>query len=190
MNRKLFHRKYLELRNQAEAILANGQESPQIATTTNLGELQHEVAVQQIELEMQHDELMRTHHELGELLGRTERERDYYQRLFDMAPLGMLVLTSNGVIRACNQAFSRSVAQAASGLAGRTLAEFVASQDRMNFDILLREEIKHLAGRKISFHLTDKKNKSIAVVLMLSALERTADIGTEYLAMLMELPHE
>ncbi len=58
-------------------------------------ELVHELQVHQIELEMQAEELRRTHLELAE-------SRDQYLDLFEFAPLGYLTLTDTALISRAN----------------------------------------------------------------------------------------
>ncbi|MEM6790890.1 MAG: ATP-binding protein [Myxococcota bacterium] len=62
-------------------------------------ELLEELQIHQIELEMQRDELRRTHHDL-------ERSRDAYAELFDHAPIPFLSLDAAWRIEAYNEAAS------------------------------------------------------------------------------------
>lgn len=190
MDRELYLRKFDELRIQAEKRLAEGLAQPDVAPVIDIKGLQHEVQVQQVELEMQHDELLKAHHELGELRLLAEREREHYRKLFNLAPVGLLVLDSKGVIKECNQAFARMVGQGAEALPGRTLAEFVQQQDRMNFDVLYKQEIKHSVGRKIRFRLNDKGEQTTPVLLSVVAVEPGAEVQKEYLLSLVEAHDE
>lgn len=182
--------KYSELRQQAESRLAQGEATPDILETNDLGGLRHEVSVQQVELEMQHDELLRAHRELGELRMQAERGREQYYNLFMMAPVGLLVLDNKGIITKCNLVFARMTGQEAGSLVGRTLAEFVAQRDRMNFDILFKQEINNRVGNRIDFHLSDKKGKTTHVRLSLTLLESEGGNGQECLITLADAAHE
>ncbi len=77
------------LRTEAEAQLAHAPATDSMGRTAE--ELLHELQVHQIELEMQNDELRRAHAAL-------EESRDRYMDLYDFAPVGYLLLTSDGLI--------------------------------------------------------------------------------------------
>lgn len=186
MHRELFKRKYDELRRQAEHSLANGKADRYVPESADVTTLQHEVSVQHVELEMQHDELLKAHHDLGELRLRAEHKREQYQQLFNLAPVGMVVLDVRGVIVKCNRAFSTMVGHGEHAPEGRTLAEFVAPQDRMNFDILYKQELNNRAGNAIDFKLTDKKGGDTAVRLRVAPLENGSLQDQEYLVALSE----
>lgn len=61
----------------------------------DINKLVHELRVHQIELEMQNDEIRRTHEEL-------ERSRSEYVDLYDFAPVGYLTLDNKGIILKMN----------------------------------------------------------------------------------------
>ncbi|MDD2915876.1 MAG: PAS domain S-box protein [Gallionella sp.] len=190
MYRDFFHQKYTELRLQAEDKLAQGQAHAKIPLPVDIEALKHEVAVQQIELEMQHDELLKSHHELGELRAQAERGRIRYQQFFNLTSAGLLVLNTRGVITECNKAAADVLGQDAAGLVGRTLAEFVSPPDRMNFDILFKQEINNQSGNRIGVRLSDKKEKTTPVSLAVTVLEQGIGSDKEYLVTLVNGKHE
>jgi len=187
MYRELYKQKFVELRKKAEDTVAQGQSSAFPPVTGDITGLQHEVSVQQVELEMQHDELLRTHHALGELRLQAEREKRQYQQLFNIAPVGLLVLDDRGVIVKCNQAFTQMVNRAQGVLMGRTLAEFVAPRDRMNFDVLCKQEIKNRSGSRIDFCLSDKNGNTTLVRLRITPLDEEGARQKEFLMTLQEV---
>jgi PAS domain S-box-containing protein len=187
MFRGAFLHKYDKLRARAEESLARGEVRMEIPQSGDIQQLSHELAVQQVELEMQHDELLRANHELGELRNQAELAREHYRKIFGLASAGLLVLSSRGIIAECNQSFARMAGQARESLAGRTLAEFVAQEDRMNFDVLFKQEINHPAGRKIAFRVTDKKERLTSVMLSVVSLGDDDAIPEAYLATLAEM---
>jgi len=79
-----------ELRHKAEEIIReNPAQSPEDVLTL------HELRVHQIELEMQNRELHRTQGEL-------EAARARYFDLYDLAPVGYLTVSKNGLILEAN----------------------------------------------------------------------------------------
>gem|GEM_PF-4504413 len=83
------------LRKQAEEILKKRDAANQAGTTSDLNKLIHELQVHQIELELQNEELRRTHLELQ------ESQRKYFE-YFHQAPVSYLTLDRYGVIQEAN----------------------------------------------------------------------------------------
>jgi len=90
----------------------------------------HELAVYQIELEMQQDELLQARAELEESL-------DCYTELYDFAPLGYLTLDREGTIRKANLAGSKLLGVNRSRLKGQRLARFLALESLPVFNAML-----------------------------------------------------
>ena len=82
-----------KLRNTAEALLSS---SPQGGAPTHPGtDLLHELQVHQIELKMQNEALRQSHNAL-------EESRDRYVDLYELAPVGYLTLSPEGLIAEIN----------------------------------------------------------------------------------------
>lgn len=120
------------LRRQAEAQLNAGRKK-HLDVTASPDEMQriiHELAVYQIELEMQQDELLQTRLELEESL-------DCYTELYDFAPLGYLTLDREGVIRKVNLSGSKLIGIDRSHLIGDRLGGFILAQDLPGYNAML-----------------------------------------------------
>jgi PAS domain-containing protein len=120
------------LRRQAEAQL-NARQKKQIDVSSSPDEMQriiHELAVYQIELEMQQDELLQTRVELEESL-------DCYTELYDFAPLGYLTLDREGVIRKVNLSASKLLGIERSRLMGDRLGWFIVPEDLPLYNAML-----------------------------------------------------
>lgn len=181
MHRDIYLRKYTSLRKQAEAKLALGEIPTGLNASDDIDAMRHEMAVQHIELEMQHDELLQAHHALTELRLQAEHLRSRYQNFFNLTPAGMLVLTVRGNITECNLAFAQITGQPPGNVPGRTLAEFVSPDDRMNFDILFKQEIQHPSGRQIAIRLLSKQGAETPVTLSITTLSPDAGDQEAYL---------
>ena len=140
------HRRYSDLRERAEAILAAIPQEPADFSQTEMRRLIHDLSVHQIELELQNEELRNAQLQL-------EEARDRYSRLYHQAPEGYLSLDASGVIRQFNQTFAGLVGSEGIDLRGRSLAELMAGPDR---DIFL--------GRFKAF-FNNPEDKSIDITL-------------------------
>jgi PAS domain-containing protein len=117
------------LRRQAEERLQTADESaPRALALEEAKRLIHELHVHQIELELQNDELLRTQEAL-------ETARSRYFDLYDLAPIGYVTLTEEGMIREANIAAAALLETPRVGLAGRPLTRFIRPEDQ---DILYR----------------------------------------------------
>ncbi|NTW64185.1 MAG: PAS domain S-box protein, partial [Chlorobiaceae bacterium] len=121
------------LRHKAEAMLKLGLKS-NLDIPDSKEEMQrvvHELAVYQIELEMQQDELLQTRLNLEESL-------DSYNDLYDFAPLAYLTLDSSGKIRKANLTATKLLGVDRSSLVGDRLGMFIAPDDLPNFNAMLK----------------------------------------------------
>ncbi|MEN6333299.1 MAG: PAS domain S-box protein, partial [Phycisphaerales bacterium] len=84
-----------DLREQAERRLRKADTPLAEMSEADIATLVHELQVHQIELEMQNDELRRTQVEL-------EQSRAKYADLFDLAPVGYVILDRDGIVLETN----------------------------------------------------------------------------------------
>jgi PAS domain-containing protein/DNA-binding HxlR family transcriptional regulator len=118
------------LRQQAEEQLKVKKKIDYSASPDDMQRIIHELAVYQIELEMQQDELLQARAELEESL-------DCYTELYDFAPLGYLTLDREGTITKVNLSGSKLLGVDRSHLMGGRLAVFIAPEDLTVFNALL-----------------------------------------------------
>src|SRR5689334_21595300 len=102
------------LRRRAEDELAARRATVQRDTATDPQRLIHELEVHQIELELQNQELRATRHELEVGLAR-------YTELFDFAPVGYVVVESDGTIRELNISAAQLLGAERRRLVGRRI---------------------------------------------------------------------
>jgi PAS domain S-box-containing protein len=115
------------LRRRAEALALEraGQkpaEAEALSPEAARGAL-HELQVHQIELEMQNDELRRTQEEL-------EASRARYFDLYDLAPIGYVTLSEQGMILEANLTAAQLLGVARGSLVKQPLSRFVLREDQ------------------------------------------------------------
>ena len=123
---------YTELRRHAEEHLKTEQQKiPDItASHDEMQRIIHELAVHQIELEMQQEALLQSREELEEWLER-------FTELYDFAPLGYFTLARDGTILQVNLTGTKLLGVERSLLVGDRLGMFVADEDLSGFNALL-----------------------------------------------------
>ena len=124
-----------ELREKAEALLRNATAQPPIRGNAITGnearEILHELRVHQIELEMQNEELRRSHLEL-------DASRARYFDLYDLAPLGYFTLSDKGLITEANLTGAIQLGVARGSLVNQPLSRFVHKEDANKYYLLLK----------------------------------------------------
>ena len=83
----------------------------------------HELRVYQIELEMQNEELRRTQHEL-------QASRARYFDLYDLAPIGYLALSEQGLILEGNLAAASMFGMERKSLLKKPISQFILREDQ------------------------------------------------------------
>lgn len=135
------------LRRRAEAQLRR-RSAPRPTGAADLRHLVHDLEVHQVELEMQNQELLDAQAALS-------AARDRYASLFDLAPVGYLVLDHDGTIVAANNAACGLFARPHHQVVGRGLATFIALNDRS----ALAQHLKEATG-------TDSRTRPLRVTLL------------------------
>nr|WP_315429495.1 PAS domain-containing protein [uncultured Albidiferax sp.] len=111
-----------DLRRRAEELMQASPpglyHSPHAMSLEAMRKTLHELQVHQIELEMQNDELRRTH-----LLLDASRTR--YFDLYDMAPVGYCTVSELGIVVEANIAAARLLGVARSALVGQRFSRFI-----------------------------------------------------------------
>ena len=123
---------YTELRRYAEEHLKTERQNiPDISESHDeMQRIIHELAVHQIELEIQQEALLQSREELEEWLER-------FTELYDFAPLGYFTLARDGTILQVNLTGTKLLGVERSLLVGDRLGAFVADEDLSGFNALL-----------------------------------------------------
>jgi len=129
---RIASKNFTEMRRQAEEHLKRGVRNV-LKFSASHGEMQrlvHELAIHQIELEMQQEELLQSREELEEALER-------FTELYDFAPLGYLTLARDGTILQVNLTGTKLLGVERSLLLGERFERFVTLEDLSAFNALL-----------------------------------------------------
>lgn len=103
--------------------LAQLPQSLQVLSPEEMQQLMHELAVHQIELEMQNDELRRVQLEL-------EASRARYFDLYDLAPVGYITVSDAGVILEANLTAATLLGVPRSALVKRPISRFIVKSQQ------------------------------------------------------------
>lgn len=123
--------KFSELRTEAEAKLGLDCAAPQADLERPASDLLHELQVHQVELEMQNEALRQAKLDL-------EESRDRYVDLYEIAPVGYLTLTAEGIIAEINLTGTALLGMDRRQVLHRSFAAFVAPVDQENWARNLR----------------------------------------------------
>jgi len=121
-----------ELRRQAEARLQEQPADPDALSPDDARRLLHELRVHQIELEMQNEELRRAQAEL-------ESSHEMYFDLYDLAPVGYLILSEPGLILEANLTAARLFGVNKSQLIKQPVTQFIVREDQDVYYLLRRK---------------------------------------------------
>ncbi len=111
------------LRQQAEDRLAQSSDSPETLLSDESRDILHELRVHQLELEMQNEELRKAQAEI-------EAGRARYFDLYDLAPVGYITLSEQGLILETNLTAIALLGTARSSLIKRPISHFIVEEDQ------------------------------------------------------------
>ncbi|MEK6201822.1 MAG: response regulator [Desulfobulbaceae bacterium] len=129
----------LELRNKAEARLLESRGAVEERLSAEEAQLLlHELQVHQIELEMQNEELRRAQHDIDALRAR-------YFDLYNLAPVGYVTLSEQGMIVEANLTSANLLGVTRSALVKRPFSHFVFAEDQDRY-YLYRKQLIETGG--------------------------------------------
>lgn len=150
-----------DLKQKAQQLLRGKETLPLDLYNENLEELVENLQVYQIELEMQNEELRRVQGDLAV-------SKEWFQSIFDLAPVGYCLLDPEGTIIQCNHSFTALFDLHQHDVSGRKMREFVEpdSQDDFYFHLKKVESQKTRTSAFIGL----KNAKRIIHVKLLTSL--------------------
>ena len=129
-----------ELRRQAEERLAAGESRIATLERADLARLAHELAVHQIELEIQNEELRRAQLE-------AQDARDRYLDLYDFAPVGYFTLDEHSRIAEANLTGCRLLSAERQGLLDTRFTKFLLPEETDKFYFHRRKVLEAGVGQ-------------------------------------------
>ena len=132
MDAKLEKQGWPDLRRRSEAQLASLAVVSPAQGETDPQKLVHELRVQHIALEMQHEELRESRVQL-------ELQKENYRDFYDFSPTGLVSLDSGGAIVEINLAGANLLKTARSQLTGEPFASHLVATDRLRFEAGLKQ---------------------------------------------------
>lgn len=137
------------LRARAEERLKSFHSDIDDMSKTDVCKLLHELQVYQVELELQNEELRKSHVAL-------EESRTKYVNLYDFAPLGYLTLNEAGVITEANLTAMTMLGVERSRLINRPFITFVIEEERAGFYKHFRKQFKDKSDDRYEIRIKGK----------------------------------
>ncbi|WP_262965275.1 PAS domain-containing sensor histidine kinase [Methylobacter psychrophilus] len=113
---------------------------------TDIEKLLFEFQVHQIELELQNEELKRTHQELSV-------SHDDFARIYNLSPIAYLTINEQGLIKKANIAATQLLSRSEEPLVGKRLGKFIHPSDQDNYYFFMRDLVvdknKHILNAKL-----------------------------------------
>jgi PAS domain S-box-containing protein len=170
----------LATRQRAEARFVSQSVSPSAEQEAQLpGAIQHllhELRVHQIELEMQNDQLRSAQTE------RDKAEAKYFD-FYDMAPVGYVTVSANGLILHGNLTTATMLGVARSQLAKHALRRFIVREDQDTFYLLSKQLL--ISSTSQSCELRMLKHDSSQFLVRMDAVAACGDDGAPVLRLVL-----
>ncbi len=134
--------KRLSLRREADSMLSSISQADAAAQPMDV--MLHELLVHKVELEMQVEELQRTHMAM-------EAARDHYVEYYEFAPVGYFAINRDGVISEINLTGAAMLGVDRAELLNRRMAKFIAPPDKDRWHSLLPSMLEHAGSERTVF---------------------------------------
>ncbi|MBF0413725.1 MAG: PAS domain-containing protein, partial [Desulfamplus sp.] len=141
-NKNLMAEEELVLRRNAEKIIADLPENLESLPPLKISKILHELRLHQIELEMQNEELRRVQQEKDKL-------SKLYFDLYDLAPVGYLTISEEGLIIEGNLTAATMLCMNRSKLIGQPIAKFIFSEDQDTYYLKHRKPLLNACDPQI-----------------------------------------
>jgi two-component system nitrate/nitrite sensor histidine kinase NarX len=175
--------------DELSTAISNLAEDPKVSLDQArdlISELLEETRVSLEELRVADEELAEQNEELIKSRLMLESERQHYQDLFTLAPVGYVLSDKEGVIRESNEAAARLLNVRLDYLVGKPLAIFVPESDRTNFRhwLLTSNIADKVSVRKLQLrprHSPEIRDIAVTLTQMADPIERPHDVQFRWL---------
>ena len=123
------------LRKRAEEILAAGDKPLKDMSASEMSTLIHELHIHQVELEMQNEELRKSQAE-------TERSRRAYQDLWELSPVGYLIVDAAGRVADVNRAGQRLFGRPENALLNERFTTLVFPENQVPVHLMFERTVE------------------------------------------------
>jgi PAS domain S-box-containing protein len=144
----------------------------------NIQAILQELRLHRVELEMQNEELKRSRNDL-------ETSRIQFYNLFNKAPIGYLVLDSDGIIQKVNDTFCALINVPYQDVYQKPFIEFIGKEDRDYFSARFRAFFKNPSGKHIEVKIVKKDGTILHSRMDGAILETEKMTGTEKVLQLL-----
>jgi PAS domain S-box-containing protein len=151
---KLMNEHRENIRKQAEVMLSKSNRDLAGMSSADIEKLVFELQVHQVELEMQNEELNRTHQELS-------ASRDDFARLYNLSPVAYLTLNKQGIIKRANIAAAQLLGCSKEALVNNKLGKFIHSSDQDKYYFYLQDLVMEKKNQILNAKLEAKNSASI-----------------------------
>ncbi|MGR8997609.1 MAG: PAS domain-containing sensor histidine kinase [Gammaproteobacteria bacterium] len=143
-----------DIRKQAKSMLSKSATDIAQMSGTDIETLLFDFQVHQIELELQNEELKRTHQELS-------ASRDDFARLYNLSPIAFLTLNEQGIIKKANIAATQLLSCSKEELINKKMGKFIHPSDQDNFYFFLKNLVMGQSNQILNAMLVVNNNQII-----------------------------
>ena len=134
------------VRKRSEAMLSKSGMDIAGMSSADIQKLLFEFQVHQIELELQNEELKRTHQELSV-------SRDDFAHIYNLSPVAYLTLNEQGVINKANMAAAQLLGFTKEAMADKKLGKFIHPSDQDKYYYFLQDLVTEQANQILNARL-------------------------------------
>lgn len=161
--------KFLELRSQAEKLLAAKGKNKDSAFDDDPIRLINELQTYQIELKLQNEELHRSQQELYRSQQELLESKNCYTQLYDLSPVGYATLSSKGLLLNANLTLADMLLMERSQLINQPMSAYIVPEDQ-DIYYQYKKSLKDTIPQRFSELRMKKKDESIIDVRLESTL--------------------
>jgi PAS domain S-box-containing protein len=141
------------IQKEAETMLGKSGTDISGMSSTDIEKLFFEFQVHQIELELQNEELKRTHQELS-------ASRDDFALIYNLSPVPYVTLNEQGVIKKANMAAAQLLSCSKEALVNKKLGKFIHPSAQDAYYFFLHDLVIKNKNQILEVKLEHKNNKS------------------------------